>query len=383
MRRLNIQPRPDWPTLVKSQGFLFHDIDEDLYWTDDSFYWFTESEIDALEQATYALNDLCLEAVQYAIDHRLWDRFQIPSEFVGFIEESWEKDEITVLGRFDLAYDGSGPPKLLEYNADTPTSLLEAAAVQWQWMKDTQDSSVDQFNSIHERLIEAWQRFRSVHRGPLHLASLSEQDALEDFVTTKYLEDTAIQGGLQTCYLPMDAIGWDEQRRIFVDLEDRRIESLFKLYPWEWLIKEPFARNLLRTRHRVNWLEAPWKMLLSNKAILPLLWELHPECPYLLRASDRADAVGPSYVEKPLLGREGANVRIVENGTEVFRNEGPYGGGAVVYQELRPLPSLDGNHPVIGSWMVNGYACGIGIREDDSPVTGNASRFVPHVFGGR
>jgi glutathionylspermidine synthase len=34
-------------------------------------------------------------------------------------------------GRFDLAYRGDGPPKLLEYNADTPTALFEAAVVQW------------------------------------------------------------------------------------------------------------------------------------------------------------------------------------------------------------------------------------------------------------
>jgi glutathionylspermidine synthase len=46
------------------------------------------------------------------------------------------------------------------------------------------------------------------------------------------------------------------------------------------------------------------------------------------------------------------------------------------------VPNFAGNHPVVGSWMVNGYACGIGVREDTKLVTGNTSRFVPHVFAG-
>ncbi len=51
-------------------------------------------------------------------------------------------------------------------------------------------------------------------------------------------------------------------------------------------------------------------------------------------------------------------------------------------QSLYRLGRLSVRRPwvVIGSWLVNGYACGIGIREDTSPITGNTSRFVPHLF---
>ena len=44
------------------------------------------------------------------------------------------------------------------------------------------------------------------------------------------------------------------------------------------------------------------------------------------------------------------------------------------------MPEFAGNYPVIGSWLVNGYACGIGIREDKTFVTTDDSRFVPHLF---
>jgi len=124
-------------------------------------------------------------------------------------------------------------------------------------------------------------------------------------------------------------------------------------------------------------MEAPWKMILSNKAILPLLWQLFPGNPYLLRAS--YDPMQGSYIRKPMLSREGANIVRVINDVPEEETEGDY-EGPYIYQELFPLKSFDGNYPVLGSWMTNGYACGMGIREDESPVTQNTSRFVPHVF---
>lgn len=63
-----------------------------------------------------------------------------------------------------------------------------------------------------------------------------------------------------------------------------------------------------------------------------------------------------------------------------FSTEGTYGKEGFVYQQYCPLPSFDGNYPVIGSWIVDGKPAGIGIREDDTPVTKNTSRFVPHYF---
>jgi len=378
MQRLRTTPRPDWQKIVESQGFLFHSPDEQPYWDEGVYYRFTSAEIDAVEKASYALNDMCLKAVQHVIDNKLFERFTIPPPFVDYVVSSWERDEFTLYGRFDLAFDGRNPPKLLEYNADTPTSLLEAAVIQWHWMKDMlarPGSKIDQFNSIHERLIEAWRSFKSIYDGTLYFSAMA--DVVEDHMTVAYLRDTAAQAGMETRYIAVEQIGWDRDRRCFVDEFAQQIGCCFKLYPWEWMVREQFAPNLLEGNTR--WLEAPWKMILSNKAILAVLWELFPDSPYLLPAAFDPEPVGPSYVRKPILGREGANVTVTVNGRTTLETEGIY-GGPYVYQRLYPLPRFDGQYPVIGSWMVNGYACGMGIREDATPVTGNTSRFVPHVF---
>ncbi|MBC8143216.1 MAG: glutathionylspermidine synthase family protein [Armatimonadetes bacterium] len=379
MERITSEPRPDWKSIVEEQGLTFHMTGDVPYWDESAFYAFTAQEIAALETATYALNEMCLQAVEHVVTQKLYDRFLIPEAFAPWVAESWERDERTVYGRFDLAFDGS-TIKMLEYNADTPTCLIEAAVAQWHWFKATagENDTLDQFNSLHERLIEAWATVKSETVGDetLYFTSVFDGDTGgEDFMSANYLRDTAAQAGLTTEWIAVGQIGF-HPRRGFTDLRERPIRHLFKLYPWEWLIRERFSRHLRASRTR--FLEAPWKMVLSNKAILPLLYELFPESPYLLRA-DFAPLPG-DYVQKPILGREGANTRIVRGGETVAERGGDYDTGAFVYQEYVPLKNFGRGFPVVGSWMVNGYAAGIGIREDDHPITGNECRFVPHLF---
>ena len=365
-------PRPNWLATVESQGFHFHTPDGQPYWDESAYYQFTSAQIDELERATYELDRMCLEAVRHVIDERRFGLFGIPEAFADWVANSWETDDLTIYGRFDLAYEGQNPPKLLEYNADTPTSLLEAAVIQWQWMKDTLPDR-DQFNTIHEKLIEAWTSMKSAVKGTLNFSSLKGH--VEDYMNVNYLRDTAMQAGLLTEYLAVDDIGWNEASRMFVDLREQPIRDIFKLYPWEWLLRETFGPHLIW--YPTRWLEPPWKMILSNKAILVILWELFPDSPYLLPAA--LQPFGNSFVKKPALSREGANITMVIEGHTAFETSGDY-GGPFVYQAIHKLPDFNGNYPVIGSWMVNGYACGIGIREDKSPITQNLSRFIPHVF---
>jgi glutathionylspermidine synthase len=376
MKRHTIQPRPDWRQKVESQGLLFHTTDDDVYWDESAYYEFTSAEIDAVEKATYELNDMCLKAIDHVIEKNLFDRFRIRTDWIPYIVNSWNQDEITIYGRFDFVFDGTNPPQLFEYNADTPTGLLEASVIQWHWLQDFADrpGGWDQFNSIHERLIEAWQRLRQRIPGKLYFSC--HADELEDYITTNYLRDTAIQAGFDTDFIRMDAIGWNSQTRRFVDEQSNTISTMFKLYPWEWMAEEEFGQYLPATG--TICLEPPWKMLLSNKALLPVLYEMFPSSPYLLRAD--FIPFGNNYVQKPIHAREGSNITVVKDGMTIQETDGPYAGSPCIYQEYRPLPSFDGRYPVIGSWIVNGYACGIGIREDDSIITTNTSRFIPHLF---
>ncbi len=372
MQRIIHPPRMNWQNIVESQGMLYHTIDGDPYWDETACYCFESSEIDLFENATNELQECCIEAAQYVIDKDLFEKLQIPAHAIPLIVDSWEKDEPSLYGRFDLAFDGINPPKLLEYNADTPTSLLEASVIQWFWMKDVYPDA-DQFNSIHERLIEAWKGMGI--SSDLHFACVPE--AAEDLGNLEYLRDTAIQAGLTTTQLFMNDIGFEEIEGRYVDLDEKPIDTMFKLYPWEWLVNEYFGRKLATARVRL--IEPAWKMLLSNKGLLAVLWKLFEGHENLLQADFNADTFRDNYVAKPLLSREGENVAVHRNG-QIHETAGSYGGKPPVYQKLAPIPCIDGNYPVIGSWVVAGESAGIGIREDRQLVTTNASRFLPHFF---
>lgn len=375
MRRISISPRPNWESRVEDLGFYYHTIDGEPYWDESACYEFSLAEIEELEAATQALHELCLDAVQAVFDQDRLDEFQIPPEFQDWVRDSWDNDQPALFGRFDLAWDGRGSPKLLEYNADTPTSLFEAAVVQWQWLEELYPE-LDQLNSLHEQLIETWQHLRNTGMSRVCFSAVSDQ--LEDLGNVAYLRHTAAEAGIDTDYLNVDSVGYNAQSRAFVDLQDRRIDWLFKLYPWEWMIREEFGRHLPTATTR--WIEPPWKMLLSNKAILVVLWELFPDCPYLLPAS--WEPIAGDHVRKPALAREGSNIGVFHQGRAVHSNAGPYGNQPVVYQTYSPLAESHGNYAVLGSWIVGGVSCGLGIREDHNPITHNLSRFVPHLIRG-
>ena len=374
MRREERIPRIDWPKKVEDLGFDFHTFDGEVYWDERACYQFSAAEIDQLEAATGELQSRCIEAVESVIEKGDYERFRIPDGFGELIEQSWNDDEKSLYGRFDLSWDGNGDPKMLEYNADTPTALLEASVIQWYWLQDVFPQH-DQFNSIHERLIARWKELRDGFpaSGPVHFTGDSENR--EDQGTVDYLRDTAIQAEIDARAIDVADIGWDGSR--FVDLEDRPIAVLFKLYPWEWLAREEFGPHLLARTTRV--LEPAWKMLLSNKAILPILWEKFPGHPNLLAASFEPGRFSTDYVKKPIFSREGANVSITSGGRTV-EAPGDYGAEGFIWQAYHELPRFSGNYTVIGSWIVGEEPAGIGIREDDSPITRNSSRFVPHYF---
>ena len=317
-----------------------------------------------------------MAAARYAIENHLYAQLGIVESAIPLIEASWAQESPSLYGRFDLAYDGTGPPKLLEYNADTPTSLVEASVAQWYWLEDTHRES-DQFNSIHERLIGAWREIAP--RPPSREIDFCCADDAEDRGTINYLLDTAQQAGLSGSTFLIDEIGWDGSG--FVAPDGRPLAWVFKLYPWEWMAREEFGKYL--NGAGVIWIEPPWKMLLSNKGLLPLLWKLYPGHPNLLRAGWSESECGANWVRKPVLGREGANVTLHDSRGDVS-TPGDYGDEGFVYQELAPVRNFGGKYPVIGSWVIGqrsgDVAAGIGVREADIRITTNLSQFVPHLF---
>jgi len=375
MKRHFIEPRNHWQNAVENLGFGFHSTNVP-YWDESACYTFSLDEILYIERASAELWDLCLGAVQHVMDHDLYHRFAIPENFIPYIEKTWMEDHPAIYGRFDFCYK-EGALKLLEFNADTPTSLYEAGIVQWFWLQD-RDKTKDQFNSIHEKLITYWKYLKAyLYPGPLHFTCV--KGSLEDLTNTEYLRDCAIQAGLDTQLLFVDDIGWDQDNKVFVDTADQPIKNIFKLYPWEWMVREAFGANILADRNKSFWIEPGWKMLLSNKAILPILWELYPDCPYLLPAWFESGRL-TDYVRKPILAREGANIELVRGNTVLQQTSGAYGAEGYVYQQLCTLPEFDGHFPVLGSWIIGQQPAGMGIRESNTLVTDNSSRFIPHYI---
>lgn len=375
MKRLSLTPRPDWREHVERDlGFAFHTIDGLPYWDETACYAFDADEIDGIEEVTAEIEQMALELVDrvVAAGEPAYRELRIPPAAWEAIEGSWRAGAKNLYGRFDFSYGGDGPPRLLEYNADTPTALFEAAVVQWDWLESLMPDR-DQFNSIHERLIDAWRNF-GVRRGPVHFSAVKGH--IEDGGTVEYLRDTAVQAGLDTVRVDVEDIGWDGTG--FVDLENHPITTLFKLYPWEWLVAEEFGTHLLSGV--TNVIEPPWKMVLSNKAALALLWDMAPGHPNLLQTAFEPGAIEGEVVEKPIFGREGANVRIAASGQVLAETAGPYGAEGFVYQAAAPLPAFDGHYPVLGSWVVASQPAGMGIREDETAITGDNSRFIPHYF---
>jgi len=375
MERITIQPRNNWQSAVEKLGFGFHTTNIP-YWDESAYYSFTMPEVLKLEKATAELWDLCLGAVQHVMDNNLYQQFGIPEYIIPLIEKSWTEDHPAIYGRFDFSYK-NGDIKLLEFNADTPTSLYEAGIVQWFWLQDF-DKSKDQFNSIHEKLIAYWRYLKQyLYDDTLYFTCLKE--TLEDLTNTEYMRDCAMQGGLETELIFIDDIGWDASREVFVDMKEKDIKNIFKLYPWEWMLKDDFGKNIAADKNKSLWVEPAWKMILSNKAILPILWQLYPQCPYILPAYFEADRL-TDYVKKPILSREGANIDIIQNNLSIEKTEGEYGKEGFIYQQLCSLPEFNGNHAVIGSWVIGQQPAGMGIRESTSLITNNTSRFVPHLI---
>lgn len=354
------------------------------YWDETACYAFSLSEIENdIESVTVELHQMCLEVVSIAVRDDQWlEALRIPKTHWDLIAESWRKMDVSLYGRFDLRYDGTSPAKLYEYNADTPTSLYESAFFQWIWLEEASKSGIiptqaDQFNSIQDKLISRFALF-----APLEVFYFScVRDSLEDRGTVAYLQDCAKQAGLLTDFVYLDDVAIDANG-MFCDAKGRPIRHLFKLYPWEWALTDPFSAHLATCD--THFYEPVWKSILSNKGLLALLWKFFPGHKNLLPCyfEDDSDVtkLAGEYAKKPLFSREGANVELKAGGRIIERVDGPYGDEGAVLQALAPPPVYDNNHVVIGSWIVGNEACGIGIREDTHRITRDLSRFVPHYI---
>ncbi|PHH86085.1 hypothetical protein CDD83_10779 [Cordyceps sp. RAO-2017] len=420
MRRVTVEPRPHATRLVHSQGLVYTRESEDqreYYWRDTRYYSFTTEEVELLERAGEDVFAMCCEAADYLVEHPdiVTGQMAIPAFAFHQIKESWSREPGwgSVYGRFDICFGGlDNPdprlrvPKFYEFNADTPTSLVEAATIQWLWLEQTGHGN-DQYNCITDELIVAWKRNLTIiddkcgHHVTVHFAVAVGDATGEDTMNTTLLLDTCRQAGWPTKTILIEDVGIGPDGR-FYDLDNEHIDVIFKLYPWEMMMTEAFGEACFKDMEIIGrrneageytggtiWIEPPYKLLWTNKAIFAILWRLFkhdPRSKWLLPTffEDEAPACMTSFARKPIFSREGMDIVLQEKGRVLQdMKAGEYGKEGYVVQELALLPEFKDDHnvsqyPVIGLWFVDGDPSGIGMREDEKPITTFHSAFVPH-----
>lgn len=386
MERVAIVERPNWQAIARENGFTFHHVGGERYWDERAYWRLSLREVeDAIEDPTTELYAMCLALVDDVVrSQELMERLVIPEPMRDTVARSWFEGAPSLYGRFDLAYDGNGPAKMLEFNADTPTSIYETAYFQWLWLEDARTMGLlppdsDQFNRLHEALIE---RFAQILTPGSLLHFASDPDHVEDRQTVRYLEDLAGQANIVPRFVGIDRIGVDADGQL-LDEEDGVIGALFKLFPWEDLMRSQAAEQLATSS--TLFLEPAWKAVLSNKAMLPLLWERYRRHPNLLPAAVAGSAEGEQiagrpHARKPFFSREGADIALDDgHGTHAGPEQG-YGAEGHIVQSYAPLARADDQYAVIGSWIVGDQAVAMSIREDSEPITRDLARFLPHAI---
>ena len=376
---------------LESLGFVWHtDSDESAYISDELVV-LTKAEAEAYYKATNTLYNMYVEAAEYVIKNNLFHEIGIPFNLVEAIKESWENDvHWHLYGRFDLAGGiDSKPIKLLEFNADTPTALFETAIIQWAMLKKNNLEESSQFNATYEALIDNFKRLVTLEEDistfeerydDWKFLFTSIRGNAEEENTVKLLQYIAEEAGYITEFAYMDEVEFDDKEGIF--LGDENYELWFKLIPWEDIALEEsdlamLLTNIIKNQKAIIFNPA-YTLLFQSKGLLKILWDLYPNHPLLLESSFEP-LEGQKQVKKPIFGREGGNVSILdENASELESVEGDYANHKMLYQAYTELATdTQGNSYQAGVFYAY-EACGLGFRKGGR-ILDNMSKFVGHV----
>jgi len=375
---------------LESIGFYWHTDSDETSYVADELVLVSNDEVEAYYEAANTLYDMFAEAGQYVIDNDLFHELNIPFNLVELIKNSWENDvHWHLYGRFDFAGGVDGKPiKLIEFNADTPTSLYETAIIQWAMLKANGMDEAKQFNTVFEALKENFKRlvvlegdteeFARYYEGWKILFS-SIRGNIEDENTTRLLQTAANEAGFHTDFAYVDEVGFNGSEGIFKD--DENFEYWFKLIPWENIAIEEGDLALLLDEmvqeQKAIILNPAYTLLFQSKAFMKILWDLFPNHPLLLETSFEP-LKGQKQVEKRAFGREGANTVIYERDMSVIeKTEGEYGNFKPIYQAYAELPKDEQGRSYQAGVFFAYEGCGLGFRRGGL-IMENFSKFVGH-----
>ena len=377
---------------LESIGFGWHtDLDGSRYISNE-LVSITQDEAEAFYEATNELYDMYVAAAEYVINNDLFHELGIPFNLVDTIKASWENDvHWHLYGRFDLAGGIDGKPiKLIEFNADTPTSLFETAIIQWAMLKFNNLDEAAQFNDVYEALVENFKRlvtlqedtsaFDEYYEGWKILFS-SIAGSVEDENTTRLLESAARDAGFECDFAFVDEVSFDDDEGIFWN--GQNWEYWFKLIPWEMIAIDEsdlalIIKNIIKNQKAII-LNPAYTLLFQSKGIMKILWDLYPNHPLLLESSFEP-LKGKKQVKKPFLAREGANVSIINSdGSIEIQNDGEYANGKFLYQEFADFAKDESGNSYQAGMFFAFEGCALGFRKGKD-IIDNYSKFVGHII---
>lgn len=386
MKRIANAPRANWRDALSEYPYGEAAVAAATEWDETVRYEFSADEIDTIEAAADEVHGLINDAVRHVIDGRLLGLVGFSTDSARMVGESFktywnsgspEERHGGLFGRLDFAYDGRDPPKLVGACYDGPSGLFAASIVQWNWL-ESQFPDADQFNGLHEGLVERWGSFAVGVRGrnQVHLTCATPNPKTEGELA--YLAATADEAGLETVTLGVQDIGWDGRQ--FLDLDNHKINWLAKLYPWEAMMEEQFGGFLHKSGILIQ--DPLWRMPASNHALLATLWELYPEHPNLCRASlSETDLAGaPSILRRSFYGLERPAEQITDGGRVVADTGAAANPGGYVYLARPRTFSQAGRQVLLNAWVVGDKCLGMTVRESTDPIGWADAAMVPHVF---
>ncbi|WP_324171023.1 glutathionylspermidine synthase family protein [Sulfurimonas sp.] len=377
---------------LEKLGFTWHTDSDGSKYINDELVVISQDEAEAYYKAGNEVYDMFVETAEHVIKNELFFELGIPFNFIEMIKKSWENDvHWHIYGRFDFAGGVDAKPiKLIEFNADTPTSLFETALLQWALLKENHLDEEKQFNNVYEAISQNFKRlitldedistFNENYNGWKILFSSVEGDDEEE-ATTRLLQQMATDAGFNTSFEYLQNIKFDKDG-IF-DSQDNQYEYWFKLYPWEDIGTDEselsVTLNEIIKNQKAIILNPAYTLLFQSKGIMKIMYDLFPDSPYLLKTSFEP-LENIKQVQKTLFGREGANIKIIDaNGEVVEQIDGPYDNYNKIYQEYVEF-TKDENQAKYQAGVFFAYeSCGISFRKGGE-ILDNMSKFVGHII---
>ncbi|MCZ8520177.1 MULTISPECIES: glutathionylspermidine synthase family protein [Paenibacillus] len=341
----------------------------------------------------------------------LWRELGLPEAAFGAIRLRFDESIATLIGRFDFAHTPGGL-KMLEFNSDTPTGIVEAFHVNGRiceacGAQDPNEGCAAQLPDAFGRMLDLY-REAGYPQESIVFSALDWHE--EDAGTTKYL---LAHSGLQGArFVPLGDLRvqgdrlWAESPGGEAPAERVPVDVLYRLHALEKLAEDrdtdgyPTGEHVLRliAEGKLAVVNPPSGFAAQTKALQALIWNLYEAGEFYTQEEretisrymlptylEPIFAGDESYVVKPILGREGSGVTIYEKGAAAEASgEEEYAHQPMVYQQYAELPrveveTLSGPYRgslLWGCFLIDGQGSAV-VARVGGRITGNLSYYLP------